>query len=250
VSAQWTHHQTHNFVSPVPYYYTGPYGGVQYSQQEKFPTSSTPLFRHETPYKEVNTNKEVADMFVNGIESREKGDVFDLLSSGLILNTVAGTASLANSITWPQLKGMGLSISYLKAPPCAAGIPHYHITSDEMNFVTAGSNCTVGIKAPNKPLNLIKNVEMGQAVVIPKGHLHFFINLHCTQVLEAVQMFNADAVGNTIPLGPDAMTLPHEMLHVAFNAEIDNFEELDNTKPEGKELLRLNQYCLKRCGLI
>jgi len=242
--------QTQYFLAHVPYHYTGPYGGGQYSPQEKFPTNSTPLFRHETPYKKVNTNKDVADMFVNGIESREKEDVFDLLSSGLVLNTVAGTATTANSITWPHIKGMGLAIAYVKAPPCAAGIPHYHLNSDEMNFVSTGNNVTVGIKAPNKPLNLIKNVELGQVVVIPRGHLHFFINLHCTQVAEAVQMFNADSIGNTMPLGPDAMALPHEMLHVAFNAEIDHFEELDKTKPEEQEFLRLNQYCLKRCGLI
>merc|ERR1712106_212268 len=88
VSCQLAQYHAHHWVSDGPYHYTGPYGGGQYLQQEKFPTNSTPLFSYETPYKKVDTNKEVADMFSNGIEAKGKEDVFDLLSSSPVVNTV------------------------------------------------------------------------------------------------------------------------------------------------------------------
>jgi len=217
--------------------------------RQTFPTNSTPLFNFETPYKKVDTNRDVADMFTDAIEAEGKEDVFDLNSSGLIRNTQAGTINIANIETWPFLQGKGVSIASFKAPPCSTGIPHFHTSHDELNYIITGSNITVGIKENLKPLNLMKNVKAGNVVLAPQGSIHFFINLSCTKVTEVIQIFPTE-LSSTTTIGSNIVSFPSEILTTAFNTDIDLTEALKETKLQEVEYLRLDSYCLKRCGLL
>jgi len=220
----------------------------QQPEQTSFPSNSTPIFNYETPYKQVDTTRDLPDAFAAGIPAEDSDIVFDLLGSKPVLNSVAGTVEVANSRTWPHLKGKGLSINHYQAPPCSVGVPHFHAFADELNYIIKGSNITVGLKGPGVPWYMVKNVKAGQIIIAPKGFVHFFINLSCSEVGEAVQVFT-DETSRTLTLGAVTGGIPTEILHTAFNTEASVAEELQAAHPQEAELLRQNHFCLKRCGL-
>lgn len=212
------------------------------------PTNSTPLFQiDETPYKKVDTRRAVADMFTDATEAKDNENAIDLNSAGLILNTQAGIINAGNALTWPRLKGEGLNIIQLKLPPCTVGLPHYHGVN-EVAYVSRGSNAVVGIKESNKPLNMIKNVQAGSAVFLPKLAIHFLMNLNCNEDLEGVQIFASDK-HTTMQVHAGTMALPSEVLQATYNTDIDLIEIMKSTELEELEVFRLGPHCLKRCGL-
>lgn len=211
-----------------------------------FPSNSTPLFNYETPYKQVSGDLP-ENRFTEGVPAEDSELVFDILADQPVLNSVAGTVENGDSRSWPHLKGKSLSMKHWTFPPCGTAVPHYH-TSDEINFVIKGSNITVGIKEPLKPLDLLSNVKIGQVIFVPKGYIHFLINYSCTESGEAVQVFT-DEKSPAFTVGAMAADLTLEILHAAFNAEASVLKELQANVPHEAELLRLSSYCLKQCGL-
>jgi len=226
----------------------GNYISSERPEQISFPSNSTPIFNFETPYKQVDTNTDLPDAFAAGIPAEDSNNVFDLLASKPFLNSVAGTVEVANSRTWPHLKGKGLSINHYQAAPCSVGVPHFHPFADELNYIIKGSNITVGLKGPGVPWYMVKNMKAGQIIIAPKGFVHFFINLSCSEVGEAVQVFT-DETSSTMTLGGITGGIPTEILHTTFNTEASVAEEIQAAHPQEAELLRQNHFCLKRCGL-
>merc|ERR1719244_890630 len=174
----------------------------------------------------VDINTPLPDEFSSGTPSDESNLIFDFPSARPVVHTQGGLFKTANLGTWPAVKGKGFSLVYVVAQPCSVGVPHYHPYADEVDYVVKGSNVSVGMKQPGGPLIKIKDVRAGQSVIFPKGWIHYFINLSCTETAEAMQVISGDEETFAQSVGSSLMDLPSEIVHAGLNTDQDIIEDL------------------------
>lgn len=233
------------------------YPGVQYHQSHlvsksvsPLPSNVTTLFNVNTPYTKVDLRSPLPDIFSStGIPAEEVEEAFDVEGAPRFLNSDGNYVISANSQLWPFLKDKDMSLIDFAATPCTVGQWHYHPFADEMNYVLKGEKIAVGVKGPGQPFRIVKDIKKGGAYFIPKGYLHFFINLSCTEEMKIVQFFNGDIVNNTVIIGSATTELPEEIISVAFNTDARIGAGLKSTRTQEVEVLRTSLYCRQRCGL-
>ncbi|CAF3770117.1 unnamed protein product [Rotaria sp. Silwood1] len=92
---------------------------------------------------------------------------------------------------FPALVNSGVALNYANIAPCGLVDPHMHPRATSVTYVVKGKLLT-GFWLENGIDYVTNIVQEGQAVVFPKGSVHFELNIGCTPAVFIAARSNED----------------------------------------------------------
>ncbi|KAL5747333.1 hypothetical protein ACOSP7_024330 [Xanthoceras sorbifolium] len=173
----------------------------------------------------ANLNSSIS---INGFPCKPAAEVtsndffFDGLSKeGNTTNVFGATVTTGNVLAFPGLNTLGISMNRVDYAPGGLNPPHSHPRASETGVVIEGK-LLVGFITTNNVLHS-KVLSAGQMFVIPKGLVHFQLNVGEGKA-HSFTAFNSHLPGAVVvPLTLFASTpsIPNAVLTKAFQAEDD-----------------------------
>ncbi|OCH89623.1 RmlC-like cupin [Obba rivulosa] len=184
---------------------------------------------------------------VNRLALLQDGDfVFNFLNATTGVTTgAAGHTVAASSSNFPALidNGMAMTVGFLG--PCALNSPHIHTRATEFNYIVSG-NVSAGFLAENGARFVFNDILTGQAIIFPKGVIHFEMNNGCDDAL-FVAVFNDEDPGVN-QVAQRFFGLPPDVVSATLgDIGVQNVANLESKIPDN--VIFGTQECLQRCGL-
>ena len=167
-----------------------------------------------------------ASISVNGFPCKPVSAVtsddffFDgLTKEGNTKNIFSSSVTPANVLTFPGLNTLGLSMNRVDFAPGGINPPHLHPRATETGVVIEGK-LLVGFVTSNNVF-YSKVLTAGQMFVIPRGLVHFQLNVGEGKAL-TVTAFNSQLPGVVVvPINLFASSIPNEVLTKTFQVDAD-----------------------------
>ncbi|XVF12028.1 hypothetical protein REPUB_Repub08aG0079400 [Reevesia pubescens] len=138
---------------------------------------------------------------------------------GNTTNIFSWSLAPANVLTFPGLNTLGLSMNRLDFAPGGLNPPHLHPRASETGVVIEGK-LLVGFVTTNNVF-YSKVLSSGQMFVIPRGLVHFQLNVGEGKAL-AYTAFNSQLPGAVVvPMNLFASSIPIEVLTKTFQVDAD-----------------------------
>ncbi|XP_022737320.1 germin-like protein subfamily T member 2 [Durio zibethinus] len=163
---------------------------------------------------------------VNGFPCKPASEVtsddffFDgFTKEGNTTNIFASSPTPANVLTFPGLNTLGIAMNRVDFAPGGLNPPHLHPRASETGVVIEGK-LLVGFVTSNNVF-YSKVLTAGQMFVIPRGLVHFQLNVGEGKAL-AFAAFNSHLPGAVVvPINLFASLIPNEVLTKTFQVDAE-----------------------------
>ncbi|XWS48093.1 hypothetical protein CRYUN_Cryun13aG0043300 [Craigia yunnanensis] len=167
-----------------------------------------------------------ASTSVNGFPCKPASEItsddffFDgFTEEGNTTNIFASSLTPGNVLTFPGLNTLGLAMNRVDFAPGGLNPPHLHPRASETGVVIKGK-LLVGFVASNNVF-YSKVLTAGQMFVIPRGLVHFQLNVGEGKAL-AFTAFNSHLPGAVVvPINLFASSIPNAVLTKTFQVDAD-----------------------------
>jgi len=147
--------------------------------------------------------------------------------------------------TFPALVSNGLALSVGFLGPCGLNTPHTHPRATEFNFAVNGTLRT-GMLAENDARVVMNTINPGQAVLFPRGAIHFEQNLGCDPIIFIAAFSDEDP--GTSGLANNFFKLPSDIIGATMGGlSAMQVQQLDAAIP--KNVAFGVDQCLSMCGI-
>ncbi|KAI3464017.1 hypothetical protein Pfo_020680 [Paulownia fortunei] len=181
----------------------------------------------------ANYSKPICTISLNGFPCKPASNVtsddffFDGLSrEGSTNNTFGSSVAQGNVLAFPGLNTLGISMNRVDIAPGGLNPPHSHPRATESGIVIQGQLLVGLITTGN--VFYSKNLTSGQMFVIPRGLVHFQLNVGQEKAL-IFTAFNSHLPGAlVVPLNLFASrpSVPDDVLTKAFQVEQTVIDEI------------------------
>jgi len=174
---------------------------------------------------------------------------FDLLAKEPEVVEEGGVLRWATAGNWPVLSGgktpdRGMAATLATVEGCTVGVPHHHIRSDQLAYVTKGCNGTFGILKEDG--TLVENkMDAGHLLYVPQGIVHYYVNYGCTEG-EVLFFYNHENPGTVLTI-PTAFSVSNPVLETLFG---DKASMMSYGAMEFGQLMPHLEECMQRCANI
>jgi quercetin dioxygenase-like cupin family protein len=156
-----------------------------------------------------------------------------------------GRAVGANANSFPAVIENNLAMTVGVINSCGINPPHSHPRAAEFSLAVNGT-FEAGFIAENGARTVTTTLQQGQAILIPKGAMHWVVNLGCETVM-FVGAFNHEDPG-VLPIAPNFFGISEDVVSATLGGlDPKKIEAIKKYIPDN--IILGLQECLKKCDL-
>jgi oxalate decarboxylase/phosphoglucose isomerase-like protein (cupin superfamily) len=173
--------------------------------------------------------------------------VFNLAMSQPDAQSAGGVSRTATLDNFPALSGEGLSQRLFNINPCGINDAQVHPRASEILYAIDAEDLQVGFVEENGGRVLVNRISSGFSTIIPRGLIHYQINLSCKKATY-VSAYSSEDPG-FISVMPQTLLFPNYVLSGTLGIAESEVDKLRNGLPKSPSLSLQQSECYKRCGL-
>jgi oxalate decarboxylase/phosphoglucose isomerase-like protein (cupin superfamily) len=173
--------------------------------------------------------------------------VFDLAKSQPDAQAAGGVFRTATLDNFPALSGEGLSQRLFSIKPCGINVPHSHPRASELLYAIDAEDLQVGFAEENGGRVIVNRISTGFSTVVPRGLIHYQINLSCKNATYLAAYSSADP--GFVTILAQTLLFPNYVLSGTLGIAENEVDKLRNGLLKSPSLSFQQSECYKRCGL-
>jgi oxalate decarboxylase/phosphoglucose isomerase-like protein (cupin superfamily) len=173
--------------------------------------------------------------------------VFDLAKSQPDAQAAGGVFRTATLDNFPALSGEGLSQRLFSIKPCGINVPHSHPRASELLYAIDAEDLQVGFAEENGGRVIVNRISTGFSTVVPRGLIHYQINLSCKNATYLVAYSSEDP--GFVTVMAQTFLFPNYVLSGTLGIAEIEVDKLRNGLQASPSVSFQQSECYQRCGL-